>query len=74
MRIIDVCSVVFLEVEERMAKRRRSSGSRVRRGQTGQAPPVDFNTEYHYVLSDLKRLAIVAAALFVLLIALALIF
>jgi len=35
---------------------------------------VDFNTEYHYVLSDLKRLAVVAASLFVLLIALALIF
>jgi|GEM_PF-3231794 len=57
-----------------MAKRRRSGGSRARRGQSVQAPPVDFNTEYHYVLSDLKRLAVVAASLFVLLIALALIF
>lgn len=74
MRGIDECSVVVLEVGERMAKRRRSSGSRARRGQAVQAPPVDFTTEYHYVLSDLKRLAIVAASLFVLLIALALIF
>ena len=74
MLAIGSCSVGAVEVGERMANRRRSSGSRVRRGQAVQAPPVDFNTEYHYVLSDLKRLAIVAASLFVLLIALALIF
>jgi hypothetical protein len=34
---------------------------------------VDFSKEYDYVLEDLKRIAIIAAALLVLLIALALI-
>ena len=33
---------------------------------------VDFATEYHYVIEDLRRIAIIAAALLVLLIALAL--
>lgn len=37
------------------------------------APKIDFATEYHYVLEDLKRIAITAAGLLVLLIALALI-
>lgn len=34
---------------------------------------VDFVTEYHYVIADLKRIAITAAALLILLVALALI-
>jgi hypothetical protein len=40
---------------------------------TAEAPPkkVDFAKEYHYVVEDLKRIAIIAAALFVLLVALA---
>jgi hypothetical protein len=38
------------------------------------APPeVDFSKEYHYVIEDLKRIAITAAGLLVLLIVLALI-
>jgi len=37
------------------------------------AKAVDFSTEYHYVLEDLKRIGILAAALLVLLIVLALI-
>ena len=38
-------------------------------------PPkeVDFSVEYHYVIEDLKRIAITAAGLFVLLIVLALV-
>jgi hypothetical protein len=39
----------------------------------GPAKRVDFAGEYHYVIEDLKRIAIYAAALFVLLIALAVI-
>jgi hypothetical protein len=35
---------------------------------------VDFSQEYHYVLEDLKRIAITAGALLVLLIVVALIF
>lgn len=35
---------------------------------------VDFPKEYHYVLQDLKRIGILAAGLFVLLIVLALLF
>jgi hypothetical protein len=40
-----------------------------------QAAPkeVDFAKEYHYVVEDLKRIAIIAAALLVLLIVLALV-
>ena len=34
---------------------------------------VDFSTEYHYVLGDLKRIAIVAAAMLATLVVLALI-
>lgn len=34
---------------------------------------VDFTKEYHYVIEDLKRIAIIAAALLVLLIVLALV-
>jgi hypothetical protein len=37
-----------------------------------QAKDVDFAKEYHYVIADLKRIAITAAALLVLLIVLAL--
>jgi hypothetical protein len=37
------------------------------------AKAVDFSKEYHYVIEDLKRVAIYAAGLFVLLIVLALI-
>jgi hypothetical protein len=36
------------------------------------APKIDFAEEYHYVIEDLRRIAITAAALLVLLIALAL--
>jgi len=39
----------------------------------GPAKKVDFAGEYHYVIEDLKRIAIYAAALFVLLIVLAVI-
>jgi len=39
----------------------------------GPAKKVDFAGEYHYVIQDLKRIAIYAAALFVLLIVLAII-
>ena len=37
----------------------------------GPAKRVDFAAEYHYVIEDLRRIAIYAAALFVLLIVLA---
>jgi len=37
----------------------------------GPAKRVDFAGEYHYVIEDLRRIAIYAAALFVLLIVLA---
>lgn len=39
----------------------------------GPAKRVDFATEYHYVIQDLKRIAVYAAALFALLIVLALV-
>jgi hypothetical protein len=39
----------------------------------GPAKQVDFAAEYHYVIEDLKRIAVYAAALFALLIALAVI-
>lgn len=39
----------------------------------GPAKRVDFASEYHYVIEDLKRIAIYAAVLLVLLIVLALI-
>jgi hypothetical protein len=35
---------------------------------------VDFAVDYHYVLADLRRLAITAAGLFALLVVLALVF
>ncbi|MGI6368794.1 MAG: hypothetical protein ACOX2L_10665 [Anaerolineae bacterium] len=55
-----------------MAKRRRSPQPRVRTA-APVVPVADFATEYHYVLMDLKRLGGVAAALFALLIVLALV-
>jgi hypothetical protein len=36
-----------------------------------EAQEVDFSTEYHYVVEDLKRIGIIAAGLLVLLIVLA---
>ncbi len=56
-----------------MAKRSRSRRVRQARAAVEQAPEVDFSTEYHYVLSDLRRFGILAVAMFALLIALALI-
>jgi len=41
--------------------------------QTGAATSPVFATEYHYVLTDLKRLAVLAAGLFAVLIILALV-
>jgi hypothetical protein len=60
--------------------RRQSSNNaqpvRIQRGQAARvsqvAEPVDFSKEYHYVIQDLKRIAIIAAGLLVLLIVLAL--
>jgi hypothetical protein len=43
-----------------------------RRGAIPQTPPVDFSVDYHYVLADLKRLGLVAAGLFALLVILSL--
>ena len=60
--------------------RRRATGaaqsariSRPVRPLATEAAPkvVDFSAEYHYVVEDLKRIAIIAVALLVLLIALA---
>ena len=60
--------------------RRRATGaaqsariSRPVRPLVTEAAPkvVDFSAEYHYVVEDLKRIAIIAVALLVLLIALA---
>lgn len=56
-----------------MAKRSRSRRARQPRAGAGQTPEVDFSVEYRYVLSDLKRLGILAVAMFALLIALALV-
>jgi hypothetical protein len=39
-----------------------------------EASEVDFSSEYHYVVEDLKRIGIIAAGLLVLLIVLALAF
>lgn len=56
-----------------MAKRSRSRRARQPRARANEAPEVDFSVEYRYVLSDLKRLGILAVAMFALLIALALV-
>jgi hypothetical protein len=60
--------------------RRRSSNNaqpvRIQRGQVTRvsqaAEPVDFSQEYHYVVQDLKRIAIIAVGLLALLIVLVL--
>jgi hypothetical protein len=64
--------------KSRRARRARPSTDRIRsttrpslRSQSGSSE-VDFATEYHYVVEDLKRIAIIALILLVLLIALAL--
>ena len=65
-----------------MAKRKRSKSysrrAAIRRSNAAQsakpeAKKVDFAKEYHYVLGDLKRIAILAAAMFALLVILALV-
>ena len=67
------------------AKRRRAQAARKTVAKTAQAPKSttssrpggekqpDFATEYRYVLSDLKRFAILAVAMFATLIILALV-
>lgn len=66
-----------------MAKKSKASAAAARRRQqvsrstvTAQpAPkPVDLREEYRYVLTDLKRFAILAASMIVLLVVLALVF
>jgi len=44
------------------------------RGLAKEAHDVDFRTEYHYVVEDLKRIGILALALLALLIVLAFVF
>jgi hypothetical protein len=62
----------------RVRRQGRSSAQpvRIQRGQRSRvsqaAEPVDFSQEYHYVVEDLKRIAIIAAGLLVLLLVLAL--
>jgi hypothetical protein len=65
--------------KSRRARRARSSTERVRtttrpslRSQSTSSE-VDFATEYHYVVEDLKRIAIIALVLLVVLVALALV-
>ena len=57
------------------AKRKRaaqaSTASRSARAHAASPKEVDFATEYHYVLGDLKRIAILAAAMFAVLVFLA---
>jgi hypothetical protein len=47
-------------------------GTTSARASAAPAKAVDFSTEYHYVLGDLKRIGILAAASFTVLVALAL--
>jgi len=42
-------------------------------GSAAVSKQVDFAHEYHYVIEDLKRIAVIAAGLFVLLVVLALV-
>jgi len=61
-----------------MARRRKARSTAARRARSqrtgkSQNPTVNFAEEYHYVLGDLKRLAMLAAAMFALLLILALI-
>jgi len=37
---------------------------------TGGGKRVDFSAEYHYIIGDLRKMAIIAASMFVVLIAL----
>jgi hypothetical protein len=55
-----------------MAKRRRSRPAGPPKRAPEPASKVDFATEYHYVVSDLKRFGLLALAMLGLLIALAL--
>jgi hypothetical protein len=67
--------------KSRRARRRTQRGTqpvriaRPTRPLSGEAAPkeVNFAREYHYVVEDLRRIAIIAAALLVLLIVLALV-
>ena len=66
--------------KSRRARRRAPTTAqpvRIQRSQSPQATQVakevDFSQEYHYVVEDLKRIAIIAAALLVLLVVLVLI-
>lgn len=57
------------------ARRSAVKAAKVARGRARDSSPagdVDFATEYRYVLTDLKRLAIIAVSMFGVLIALAL--
>ena len=68
--------------KSRRARRRSTAAAQPVRisdkGQTqaqkSQTKEVDFPTEYHYVVEDLRRLAITGTGLFVVLFALAIIF
>ena len=51
-----------------------SSNSVSRAPSEPRAKEVDFGKEYHYVVHDLKKIAVFAAGLFVLLIVMALLF
>ena len=53
----------------KLVSTRARTGSGVK--DTPASKSVDFGTEYHYVLGDLKRIAILAAAMFSLLVILA---
>ncbi len=59
---------------QRTASSSRTVAPRGREAMSPAVAPVDFASEYHYVLADLKRLGILAAAMFVTLIVLALVF
>jgi hypothetical protein len=66
--------------KSRRARRRAPSSAqpvRIQRDERARAAQttgeVDFSKEYHYVVEDLRRIAIIAAGLFVLLIVLVLI-
>ena len=69
-----------------MAKKKRSRASRRKRAQatkprqtapaptqTGKTEKLDFGAEYHYVIRDLRRMGLLAAGMFVLMVVLALV-
>ena len=69
-----------------MAKKKRSRANRRKRAQTaksrhtapastqkGKAEKLDFRAEYRYVLRDLRRMGLLAAGMFALMVVLALI-